>query len=499
MTEASRVLFTAGEAAGMLGGACRGNLNAPIRTVVVDSRRAEEDSLFVALQGEKADGHDFIVEALRGGASCVLAASAKKDKVYKSLAAKGVELKKGCIIFSESPLAGLQALAREQRKRMKTLLRVGVTGSSGKTTTKECMAAALKSSYPEGAVAVNEGNLNSDIGLSLSMFTLSAAHRVGVFEMGVNRKGEMDELAAIYEPDIAFITNIGRAHIGILGSEKGIAKEKKKIFSRFDGKQRGFVWEDDPHKEFLKAEVAGSIAEFGPRSTEGIEAIENLGLAGWRLVWRGCPFVFPLPGTHNLLNALAALSLAAELRLDPEKTGAGLASVRALFGRSEIFVGRVSLLRDCYNANPESMAAAMDFCDGLAWQGRKVYVLGSMLELGSVSTEAHAAMGERAAASRAEGLFFFGEDARSSYEAALAARNAAPGRPAGSIFHTCDIESLKQALFAYLRDGDLVLAKASRGLALERLTESLFETGWVQKKNAASAPGCARAAAAKRG
>jgi UDP-N-acetylmuramoyl-tripeptide--D-alanyl-D-alanine ligase len=484
MTDRSAgILFSAGEAAGMIGGACRGNLDAPIRNVVADSRKVAAGSLFVALPGERSDGHDFIPAALEQGASCILAAQARKAEVVSALAS--ADSAGACLIFVESPLAGLQGLAREHRRRMKGLLRIGITGSSGKTTTKECVGATLAAAYPAGSLIMNEGNLNSDIGLALSMFALEASHKVGVFEMGMNRKGEMDELISIYEPDLALITNIGTAHIGMIGSRLGIAEEKKKIFSRFSGSQVGFVWEDDPYRDFLKANVAGRVLEFGFRSTKGLEKVDSLGLGGWRLEWAGQSVLFPLPGRHNLLNALAALSVAAELDVDPALAAAGLASVKPLFGRSEIFEGRISLVRDCYNANPDSVAAAIDLCDSADSAGRKVYVLGSMLELGGTSSAEHAAVGRKAAASSADALFFFGEEAGESYGAAMAAaaENPAASRPGRVIFHTNDIESLKKAVLGYLRDGDLVLAKASRGLALERLTEALFKAGFVKGVN----------------
>jgi len=489
----TRVLFSAGEAAGMIGGACRGNLEAPILDVTADSRKAGKGSLFVALPGENFDGHDFIAAALRQGASCVLAALDKKESAIAAAelgaaelgAAElgAAELGEACLIFVQSPLAGLQALAREHRRRMKGLLRIGITGSSGKTTTKECIGAALLPTYPAGSLIMNEGNLNSDIGLALSMFALKASHKVGVFEMGMNRKGEMDELASIYEPDIAVITNIGTAHIGMIGTRQGIADEKKKIFSRFSGSQRGFVWEDDPYKNFLKTDVSGRISEFGFRSTKGLEEVESLGLRGWRLRWLGQDFTFSLPGEHNLLNALAALSVAADLERDPELVASGLASVTPLFGRSEIFEGRIFLVRDCYNANPESVAAAISLCDSVECEGKKIYVLGSMRELGDTSADEHEAMGRKAESSAADGLFFFGDEAKASYEAALSAakRGPAGSRPGRIIFHTSDIESLKKSVLDYLREGDLVLAKASRGLALERFTKVLFDQGWVSE------------------
>jgi UDP-N-acetylmuramoyl-tripeptide--D-alanyl-D-alanine ligase len=482
----SKALFSAGEIGGMIGGACKGNLDSLVRSVVADSRKVLPGSLFVALPGERVDGHDFVTLAFEKGATCALVGYDKKDKVLVALGNKIPA--DACLIFVDSPLAGLQALAREHRRRMKTLFRIGITGSSGKTTTKECVGAALSRAYPEGSLVMNEGNLNSDIGLALSMFSLEESHKVGIFEMGMNRIGEMDELAAIYEPDMAIITNIGTAHIGIIGSRQGIAQEKKKIFSRFTGSQCGFVWDEDAFAGFLEAGVAGRVMEFGLRSTKGLENIENLGLRGWNIRWCGENVQFPLPGKHNLLDALAALSVAAELNLDASLVAKGLSTVQPLFGRSEIFEGRIALVRDCYNANPDSVAAAIDLCDSVEGKGRKVYILGSMLELGESSVEEHTAMGRRAGNSRADALFFFGAESGISYEEAMTVEKArsAEGRPGQMIYHTDDIESLKKTVLAFVMEGDLVLAKASRGLALERLTDALFDAGLVASKKAES-------------
>ncbi|MDX9783927.1 MAG: UDP-N-acetylmuramoyl-tripeptide--D-alanyl-D-alanine ligase [Spirochaetia bacterium] len=482
MTEGAVTLFSAGEAAGIIGAACRGNLEAGIGSVTVDSRKAVPDSLFVALPGERVDGHDYIEAALAGGAKTILAAEAQKEKALRAFSSSAIFAAGACLILADSPLRGLQALAREHRRRLKNLLRIGVTGSSGKTTTKECIAAALRPSYPSGALAMNEGNLNSDIGLSLSMFGLGKNHAVGVFEMGMNRRGEMEELAAIYEPDMVVVTNIGTAHIGIIGSREGIAAEKKKAFSRFDGPQTAFVWDEDPFKDFLALSVPGRFVQFGLRSGNGLERAEALGLRGWDIVWKGQRFIFPLPGRHNLLNGLAALAVASELGLDPSLTAQGLSSVRPLFGRSELLTGRIELLKDCYNANPDSMAAAIELCDSAQPRARRVYVLGSMLELGDESQAAHQALGRRAAESKADALFFFGEEAEASYLAAKALRPGAGKK----LFHTDSMEELYRQVHAYLQDGDLLLLKASRGLALELLAYRLVEAGFAEETHHAS-------------
>ncbi|MDX9828150.1 MAG: cyanophycin synthetase, partial [Spirochaetia bacterium] len=239
--------------------------------------------------------------------------------------------------------------------------------------------------------------------------------------------------------------------------------------------------EDDPFKEFLARGVPGRFIEFGHKSCRGFEGAESLGLQGWTIRWKAQRFLFPLPGRHNLLNGLAALALAAELGTDPALTAQGLSSVRPLFGRSELLKGRVELLKDCYNANPDSMAAAIDLCDSVQSKGRRVYVLGSMRELGEESLAAHRDLGRKAAESKAEALFFFGEEAEESFAAAAALRPSA-----SAIFHTNDMDELSRLVTAYLYDGDLLLLKASRGLALEILADRLVEAGFAEETHNAS-------------
>lgn len=460
-------LYEAGQAAAVAGALLAGDGRAHIESVVADSRKVRPGSLFVAMPGERVDGHDYIAAALEAGASAILAQADRRASVE---AATGdlVASRGAALLFVPEPLAALQALAREYRGRFPRLLRVGITGSSGKTTTKECAAAALGRSR---SVVMNEGNLNSDIGLSLSMFTLRDEHEVGVFEMGMNRRGEMAELAWIYEPDIALITNVGVAHIGILGSRDAIAAEKKQVFSKFDGRQTGFVWEDDDYRAFLQEGVRGEMLEFGPRSTRGFRGARDLGLEGYEVDWEGLRFRFPLAGRHNLLDGIAAMALAGRLGTPAPEVAEGLSAVHPLFGRSEIQKGTITLVKDCYNANPDSVAAAIQLCDDLEWPGRRVYVLGSMLELGPTSDAAHREVGARGGTSKADALFFFGEETRVAFEKARES-----GFRGLCVFET-DFDRLRASVRSFLRPGDLVLLKASRSMALERLADALAVKG----------------------
>jgi UDP-N-acetylmuramoyl-tripeptide--D-alanyl-D-alanine ligase len=471
-----QVLFYAGELAGIIGATCKGELNTPICSVVTDSRLVEPNSMFVALKGERTDGHHHILEAIKNGARTILAEIDEKDAAIASIRDSGL-VAETCLLLIDSPLSGLQNAAREYRRRQ-NLLRIGVTGSSGKTTTKECIASMLSACFPEESIAMSPGNLNSDIGLALAIFGIEPRHKIGVFEMGINRKGEMDELAKMYEPEIALITNIGSAHVGMFGSRDEIAREKSGIFSYFDGQQKALLWEDDDYRTYLSSKVKGSVYYFGLRSTEGLGRIENKGLDGWKIEWKGQTLDFRLPGKHNLLNACAALSIAILMELDPILAVQGLSKVQPLFGRSEICKGKITVFQDYYNANPNSMAAAIDFLSGISSTNRKVLILGSMLELGKESDNAHRDVGFMVAEMKPEAVFLFGEEMK----AAEAALKEAAFR--GVLMHTTDMGNLIDTVSSYVREGDLVLIKGSRSMALERISHAFQEKGLIDLSEA---------------
>ncbi len=436
---------------------------ADLSSVVVDSRLARRGCLFVALGGERTDGHEYLSQAVDAGAACLLVSEAQAARREGELARLAARSGARAVAAADT-LAALQDLARFHLRRLPPITRIGVTGSNGKTTTKEIIGAMLSRSAP---TAVNEGNLNSEIGLPLACFAVSADHRYAVFEMGMNRAGEMEILADIARPDLALVTNIGTAHIGLLGSREAIAREKAKIFSCFDGRQTGFLNEEEPFFVLLAEGLKGRIVRFGPRSTKGFEGSESLGLDGTLIRWEGSRIRFPLFGPHNLANALAAISVARELGIAPAAVREGLESVVPLFGRSQILRGSVTVLVDCYNANPDSMASAIGFADGLPWNGRKLAVLGAMRELGAESEQAHGALIRRAVEAGFDAVFLLGE------EMEQAAREQASDR----LHWFADAESLGESLAHGVRDGDLVLVKGSRGVELERVLPRITAAG----------------------
>jgi UDP-N-acetylmuramoyl-tripeptide--D-alanyl-D-alanine ligase len=436
--------------------------------VAVYSRAVTAGSLFVALSGERTDGHRFLGQAVDAGAAALLVAAREAElraAEVAGLASRGV-----AVIAVPDTLGALQAMARFHLRRLPAVTRVGITGSNGKTTTKEIVGAILSRAAP---TAMNEGNFNSEIGLPVACFAVGEGHRYAVLEMGMNHEGEMQVLADIVRPDLALLTNIGTAHIGLLGSREGIAREKKKIFMYFDGRQTAILPEDTPFRAFLAEGLRGKAVYYGPKSTPGYGGSESQGLDGTLIHWEGSRIRFPLFGPYNLANALGALTVARVLGVPNAQIKDGLEAVTPLFGRSQIRRGPVTVLVDCYNANPDSMDNALSFVETLPWEGRKVAVLGSMRELGSETAAAHRALGQRLAASACNALFLYGEEMGDAWKA------LGPARPGVERQWLTECDALGAALTSFVKPGDLVLLKGSRSLEMERLLPSI--TGLAEK------------------
>jgi len=454
-----RALFSTEELAVIAGGVIRQGSRRPVSSVAIDSRQVMADALFIPLPGEHFDGHQFLRQALTNGASALLLADRVWPLEGEEVTRQAREMGAALITVPDT-LRALQDLAGNHMQSMTDLTSIGITGSSGKTTTKEILGSILRREAP---AIINEGNLNSEIGLPLSVLRIKEEHKYAVLEMGMNHVGEMTVLADIVRPDAALITNIGRAHIGLLGSQERIALEKKEIFKFFDNRQLAFLFEDEPFFEYLRSNVQGRIIPFGPRSTPGFEGSKNLGLAGSIIYWEGLQIHFPLFGTYNLLNALSSISVSVELGINKRKIKLGLEEVRPIFGRSQIIRGAITIINDCYNANPDSTGRLLGFVRKLSWKGRKVMVLGNMLELGQDSAQAHRQIGREAGLSGLDAVIFFGAETETAYSAALEAGFS------GFLSWTADFEKLVQNLRGYLRQGDLLVLKGSRAVELERL------------------------------
>jgi len=432
-------------------------------SVSIDSRTVQNGALFVALSGSVHDGHAFVEQAFNNGAAAALVERRKVETFNLASLAKAMGK---VLIIVENSLRGLQGAARAYLRQFPRLLKIAITGSAGKTTTKEITAAIAGM---EKNTVMNPGNYNSETGLPLAAFAVRPCHEVGIFEAGMNRVGEIAELADVLFPDIALITNIGSAHIGILGSKDAIAEEKRKIFSRMNENGVALIPADSPFRDFLAEGVRGKVSFYGESAFDELGGVRDLGLDGSEIIWAGQRARFPLPGRHNLANAFAAIAIAREIPVSAQAIAQGLEKVKPLFGRGEILRGRATVIQDCYNANPESVSRALEFCDSLDWPGRRVYVMGEMLELGENSRGAHEEVGRLLQGSKADMIFLFGE---AMQPAAAMLRNTA-----ASVMQTCDMDELSRALDACVQSDDLVLLKGSRGCALERLCAVLADEG----------------------
>jgi len=434
-------------------------------SVCIDSREGAPARLFVPLKGERTDGHSHIEGALERGCSAVLV-----DRVW---AGKHVESLNGWIgrynvLFFpvDDTLKKMQYLAEKHRKQFSEMTVIGVTGSNGKTTTKEMIHSILSCHKP---TYKNQGNLNSEIGLPLTVLRMDRKYDYAVLEMGINHIGEMDVLVQIARPELAVVTNIGQAHIGYLGNQRRIAEEKRKIFSLFGPENTAFIYENEGFADILTEHLRGTVRYYGEKALGGLLEVRDRGMEGQDLVFTDGTVSLALPGRHNLINALAAVSVARHLEIPWECIRQGLSGMAASFGRTEILKGRVDVIQDCYNANPDSVAAAVRMLETMPAEGRRILVLGDMLELGEESSSAHAALGQALADSPVRRIFLFGP------EMAAAADALRSRRP--DVFHTTDFEQLRFALNDFVREGDLVLLKGSRGMELERLTDGLAGSG----------------------
>ncbi|WP_428771144.1 UDP-N-acetylmuramoyl-tripeptide--D-alanyl-D-alanine ligase [Treponema sp. HNW] len=441
--------------------------DASFLSVCIDSRRALSGSLFIAVPGSQSDGHAFIKDAVDKGASLIMAMRSSVGEfgtLYEKLADRGIP-----VVLTDNTLNALQKAAGLYVSRFSALKKIGVTGSSGKTTVKECIGSILSQKY---RVIINEGNLNSETGLPLSVFKIDKTHEAAVFEMGMNRRGEIKELADVLFPQTAVITNIGSAHIGILGTKDKIAEEKKQIFSNFTEDCTGFVPAEDPYKDFLMSGVPGRMHSFGIGKEYGIEDVRDRGVKGSEFYYKGVKIDFPLCGIHNLKNAACALAVAEHFGLNAEEIKTGLEAVRPLAGRMQILEGAPTVVHDCYNANPDSMNAAVDFFDEAAHEGRKVLILGDMGELGAESASSHKKLVQRAAVSKADILVFAGHSFCAAYDA-VCRELSGPFAEGKRVLFLPDISdaaltSFGEKLASVLHEGDLILIKASRSTALER-------------------------------
>jgi len=447
----------------------RGSREVSFSGISTDSRTVQKGQLFIALKGETFDGHDFVKEAIRKGA---VAAVVNKDWI--------VDLppySRASIIRVSDTLKALGDLARRWRRRFDARV-IAITGSGGKTTTKEMTHAILSL---EGPTLKNEGNFNNLIGLPLSLFLLEKSHLYAVLEMGMNRPGEIGRLTEISDPDIGVITNVGRAHLEGVGSIEGVAKAKVELLDKMAPRAEAILNGDDRILMQAAAAFRKKPVTFGQglENTVRGEKIRNLGRDGFSFDIHHQGKVFSVrlrvPGFHNVYNALAAAAIALSLDLDKDQIQEGLSRFEGIQGRFKVIPlpdGSL-LIDDTYNSNPSSLRLALKSIKSVAGRDRKVIVgLGEMLELGEETEASHVEAGAMVADMGADWLVVLGEHARDVIRGAVD-----KGFPRRKAIRVKDYKGMGSKILEIMKPGDLVFLKASRRMGLERVAERLKKNG----------------------
>lgn len=442
-----------------------------IKGAVIDSRLVEQDYLFIPIRGERVDGHKFIPDVFAKGALAVFS----EEKL---------ENPAGPYILVESAQTAMKMLAAYYRRSLAVKV-VGITGSVGKTSTKEMIASVLAQKYN---VLKTEGNLNNEIGLPLTIFKIREHHEVAILEMGISEFGEMHRLSEMAQPDICVITNIGLCHLENLITRDGILKAKTESFDHLaengtvvlngdddklcekkivNGKPAYFYGIGKEAKTIETADGAKTLAEKGIYATD----VEAVGLTGTKAVIHlgeeeAFEVEIPIAGEHNVYNALAAVSVAVQLGLSIEEMKRGIEAVQTIGGRSNlIHKDGITIIDDCYNANPVSMKASIDVLSKAP--GRKIAVLGDMGELGAEEKQLHAMVGAHFAGKEIDALFCTGTLSAELAEAAKASGGVK------EVYYYEEKETLIHELLKSRKEGDSILVKASHFMGFTEIVKAL--------------------------
>lgn len=429
-------------------------------TVCTDSREADNTSMFVAIRGERVDGHSYISNVVKAGCRCVIAERVPLD-------VKGI-----AVIIVQDSVRAIRDIA-EYIKSQVDVKTVAVTGSVGKTTTKEFLSAVLDKKFN---LYKTEGNFNSIIGMPMSMLELSQRNDAAVFEMGMSGLGEIEYMSEAAKPDVAVITNIGSSHLEALGSRENIRRAKMEITAGLKDGGTLFLNGDEPLLQGHESERY-NVRYFGMNNEECDYFASNI-----RNTDNGLVFDMRTPageykdieinliGSHNVYNAMVAFSVGLKMDMAEEAIREGLLSYRATKMRQNIYnIGGITVIEDCYNASPESMNAAINVLGDTAKAkgGRMIALLGDMRELGATTKTLHAGVGSYYAEKKPDYLFTYGE---------LSSQNLADGAIKNGmsekqIFRNpvTDAEAVGKKLLSVLKEGDVLLVKASRGLAAENV------------------------------
>lgn len=462
---------------------------------VIDSRLVEKDYLFIPIKGERVDGHSFIPQVFEKGACCVLSEVELENPAGPYIRVKSSEL-------------ALKKIAAFYRQSLPIKV-IGITGSVGKTSTKEMISAVVAQKY---RVHKTAGNFNNEIGLPLTILGIRAEHEVAVLEMGISEFGEMERLAEVANPDICVITNIGLCHLENLGSRDGILQAKTACFDymreggvailngdddklstrkNVNGKEAVFYGIEKP-MEMSADSIEGEAGASSAKKQVYATGVKNLGFEGMRATIHTPQGSFEayttIPGEHNIYNATAATAVGLELGLSLEEIRQGIAKAKTIAGRTNLIKANgMNVIDDCYNANPVSMKAALDVLSHAT--GRTIAVLGDMGELGEDEKALHFGVGQCVAEKQIHTLFCAGTLAgeyKAGVEDGLRKNHNQGTAPCESIKHDhatdcevyyfTDVEAMIQELLSYVKQGDSILIKASHFMNFTKVVEALTTT-----------------------
>lgn len=441
------------------------DLSREIVSITTDSRNAEKDGLFIAIKGERTDGHKYIPQVAKKGVLCVLAETEQDDP--------GVNM-----IYVDSCLQAVKDIAEFYRAQF-TIPVIGITGSVGKTSTKEMIAAVLSQKYN---TLYTLGNFNNELGLPLTVFRLREEHEIAVLEMGISQFGEMHRLAKVARPDTCVMTNIGQCHLEFLGDRDGILRAKSEIFDFFKPEGHMVLNGDDDKLATVSAKEGVEPTFFGVLSERSVYAdeIKGQGLRGTscriHLGEESFEVLIPIPGNHMVYNALAGATVGKIYGLTNEEIKAGIESLKPVSGRFHIIdTEQYMVVDDCYNANPVSMKASIDVLASAEVEEnvpmRKVAILGDMGELGENELEMHRGVGLHLAEKKLDVLYCVGTRCEGMAKAA----QENDENLLVKWFETR--EELEQALTEsredMLKKGDIILVKASHFMHFEKIVELL--------------------------
>lgn len=440
---------TGGRAQGKVPGAAH-----RVAGITIDSRTVKKNELFVAIRGDRFDGHDFIGEALRKGACGVVA-----ERIPKSCMERGRP-----IIKVTDSVRALGDIAAWNRKRF-TIPVAGITGSNGKTTVKEMASSILGKAHD---ILKNRGTENNLIGLPLTLLRLNHRHDAAVVEMGANRHGEIGRLTGILKPTIGLITNIGYSHLEFLKTRSGVLKAKSELAHKL--RKQDILITNGDDKMLAGIKTRANKISFGLKQHNDYRAT-NIKLAGSVsfVLNNSYPLMIRVAGMHNLYNALASVSLCRFFGMTIPEIRKGLLDFRAPSGRTEFkTVKGFNIIDDAYNSNPLSVSQAIETLSRLKTKGRRILVFGDMLELGAKSKYFHTTAGRAIAASPVTSLVTVGALSRSTIDAAKRA-----GMKKRDLWPCATTEEAAAVLKRIAGRKDLVLIKGSRGMRMEKVIESL--------------------------